>query len=351
LELGSTAVLELIGSPTDTKTFNKITGTGSIKNEGGANTFGTLSAASFSATGGNATINSGVVSVLTLSGAFLAGSKVEATSATLTSGFINGGLQLVAGTLNLAGLVSVSDNGSMLSVGNTLNIDTVSQLTLTGGSSLVVAKGAQVKQSAGFTIVQGAPGASSPSVTNNGVFTSEASFFLAGVPLSGSGTINLTPTASWTLNNVQLSQAYFGSVGKVTFSVGTFDVPSVSGSGAFSGNPVTFNSTSLSAASFDLQGGNVYVANTTLGSLTLNNGANFVVSAGAVFTDLKILGGVLTGSPGGQVPVKAKSTEVNGPNVQKLANLGLKTTTFNLNCDTSCQLITANAMVTVGGSR
>jgi len=269
------------------------------------------------------------------------GTTIKATTANLNTGFILGGLKITATTLNLGGVVSVGDDGSSLIVTGALNINNPAQLTFTAGSSLMISKGAEVKQVAGFTIVQGPPAPKSPSVVNDGNFASSNSLFLSGVPLSGSGMFNLGPDAAWTLNNVAFSQAAFNSAGKVTFSVGTFDVPMVTGTGSYTGNPNSFTATSLSAGSINQQGGLFSVGNATVASLTLNNGATFQVTTGASFTTLEVLGGTLVGKAG-QVPISCKQVKISGANVQKLQNLALKSSSFALNCASSCQVITAN---------
>jgi len=341
LMIASGATLLLIGAPTDKKNFNTVTGAGVVNIQGGTVTFASLTANVVTATGGNVTITNGNFGALTLAGSFLAGSAIKSTTVTLNNGFVLGGLKITATTLSLGGVVSVSDDGTSLIVTNNLNIPSVSQLTFNAGSSLMINKGAEVKQQAGFTVVQGPPTPKSPMVVNDGSFISSNSLFMSGVPVSGSGSFSLGVDATWTLNNVVFNQASFASSGKVTFSIGTFDVPMVTGTGSFSGNPNSFVSTILNAASFNQQGGVINVNNATITTLTLNNGATFQVATGATFTTLEVLGGTLVGKSG-QVPISCKQVKIVGSNVQKLQNLALKSSALALTCGTSCQLLTTN---------
>jgi len=339
--------LQLIGGPTDKRSFDKITGTGTIINLGGVNTFNILAASNFAATGGNASIANGTIGTLSLGGSYLLGGKIMASAASLSSGFICGGLEITVTSLVLEGVVSVADDNTMITPTGTTTITKTSQLTFTHGSSLRIPSTAQVMQNAAFTIVEGAPTPKSPSVVIDGRFTSGAAFAVSTIAISGSGSFFITSAGSWNLNNVKFDASSLSSSGAVSLSVGSFTVAAVTGTGSFTGNPSLFSVTSVTASSFTLNSGNVRFDNITLTTLTLNNG-NFGIMDSATITNLNFIAGKLFGTNGDkQVPVKVSKTVISGAATQTLNNIALTSSAISVICplQSNCQLFTSNSVV------
>jgi len=345
LDLGTGASLSLIGAPTEARTFATITGSGTVKNQGGANTYNTVAGAGFEAAGGMATVTSGTFTSLSLTGAYLGGKKVTATSASLNNGFINKGLQLSVGKLTLQGNIEIDDDGTTVMVTQSASIPANSLITMTGGSSLTIGTGATVTQTAQLQIVPGAPKANKPSITSNGSWSTSSALSVAEIPISGSGMYALSAAGSFSFNNVIFSAKSVESQGTISTQIGTFTVGSVSGSGSILASPVTMTINTLVGNTFTLNSGTIAVNNVTLATLDIKNGVFGLATTGQI-TTFKFEGGQFKGTGSAQATLAVRDTQLTGVTTQTLTNTAVTTTTFSMNCGAqACQLFSQNSAV------
>jgi len=345
LDLGSGSSLTLIGAPTEARTFSTITGSGTIKNQGGANTFNTAAGAGFEAGGGTATVTSGTFTSLSLTGAYLGGKKISATSATLNNGFLNGGLHLSVDKLTLQGTVEIDDDGTNVMVTQSASVPVQSLITMTGGSSLQISTGATVTQTAQLQIVPGAPKANKPSVTSNGSWSTSATLSIAEIPLSGTGMYSLSGTGAFSFNNVAFSAKTVESQGSITAQIGTFTANSVTGTGTILAAPLTMTINQLAGNTFTLLSGSASVNNLTLSTLEIKNGV-FGLGTSGQLTTFKFEGGQFKGTGTTQATLAVRDTVLSGVTTQTLTNTAVTTTTFSMNCGANaCQLFSQNSAV------
>jgi len=350
LEIGTGTTLILIGAPTESRTFTTITGSGTILNQGGANTFNTVAGAIFQASGGTATVNAGTFNSLTLTGAYLGGTKLTTQSAELTNGFINKGLKITVVNLVLQGTVEIDDDGTTLSVSGTAQVPIPSLITMTGGSSLQFAAGSTTTQSAGLQIVPGAPKPNKPSVSVAGTFTSNAIFSVAEIPVVGAGVYTLLASGSLTFNNVAFTGQSIASQGSIIAQIGTFTVDTISGSGSIVAAPVSFNVNRLTGNSFQLLSGSVNVSNLTLNSLDMKNGVFGLATDGKLNT-WTFEGGQFKGTGSAQAVLTVRDTALTGVTTQTLTNTAVTTKTFNMDCGTqACQYFSQQSSIKTSAS-
>jgi hypothetical protein len=332
MQAGST--LTLIGAPTEKRMFDKITGAGTIQCQGGNNNFNGVAAANFQASGGTISVTAGNFNSLTLGGAYLGGSKITANTATLTNGFLNKGLQLSATNVILNGIVEIDNDGTALLASTTWTVPSTAksaQITMTGGSSIQIAAGATVAQSANLQIVPGAPTTNKPTISMSGAWSSVSQLTIAEIPVSGTGSWTLSSTASMNLNSVVFTAKSIANNGMISTQVGSFNVGTVTGTGTITTSPINMVITHIIANVFTLNTGSVTISNATFTTLNLNNGV-LGISSTAKLTTFNFQGGKLMGSGSAQATVSVKDTSVTGVATQTLNNVALTTNTFSLDC-------------------
>jgi len=345
LDIGSGSTLTLIGAPTESRTFTTITGSGTILNQGGVNTFNTVAANALQASGGTASVTAGTFNSLTLTGAFLGGAKLTTQSAELTTGFINGGLKLSTQSLVLQGTVEIDDDGTTLSVSGTAQVPVSSLVTMTGGSMLQFAAGSTTTQSATLSVVPGAPKANKPSVSIAGSFTSNAVFSVAEIPVVGGGVYTLSASGSLTFNNVAFTGQSIASQGTIIAQIGTFTADTISGSGSITAAPVSFNVNHLTGNSFQLLSGNVNISNLTLTTLDMKNGV-FGLSTTGKLNTWTFEGGQFKGTGTAQAVLTVRDTTLTGVTTQTLTNTAVTTKTFNMDCGAqACQYFSQQSSI------
>jgi len=345
LDLGTGASLTLIGAPTETRTFTTITGAGTILNQGGVNTFNNVAGAALRAAGGTAIVASGKFTSLTLSGAFLGGTKLSTSSAELTSGFINLGLQLSVSSLILQGTIEIDDDNTALMVSTSVTIPINSLITMTAGSTISIANTATVTQNANLQIVPGAPKAKKPAMTIGGTWTSAGQFSVSEIPIAGTASYTIAATGSFNFNNVVFSAQAIMSLGTITTQIGTFNVGSITGAGTFIASPLNMNVNMFAGNAFTLMSGTVSIANLTMTTLDMKNGV-LGVAAVAKVNRFPFEGGQLKGTLGSQAVMTVIDTALQGVTTQTLTNVALTTATFAMNCGAqACQFFSQNAAV------
>jgi len=348
LNLDSGAVLTLIGAPTEKRTFDKITGQGTVQCQGGNNAFNAVAAYSLEASGGTISVKGATLNMLLLNGAYLGGTKITVMTATLTNGFINGGLQIAANNVVMNGIVEIDNDGTALMVSSNWNVPSTArgaQITMTGGSSIQFTAGSTVTQAASLQIVPGAPTANKPSISFGGAWSTSSALTVAEIPISGSGSFSLTSSATINLNNVVFSAKSISSQGTITTQVGSFTVDTITGTGTINTSPVNFNVNYLTTSYFTLNTGTATVTNATIGTMNLKNGV-FSVAVDAKITTFSFQGGKVMGSGSTQAAVNVMSTSVTTAATQTINNVVLSTNSFTLDCGKqACQFFTQNASV------
>jgi len=350
LTLGASSTLSLIGAPTESRSFGSING-GTIKQDGGASSFGTTDVAGLALAGGSAVFTGQTkIGQFSISGGSVTGGSVNSASLAIDFGILSGGAVVTTASLDLRGIVSLDNPSTALVVAQSgqARVSAPSQVTLGSQTAFTLSQASTMSQSSPLKLVQASATGASPALNQNGAWTSSSTFTSLGVPVYGSGSFNLAATAAFDFTNANFSASSMNSQGSMSFQQGSINIGQVSGSGKFQGSPVSFASQSLACAGFTLTDGAVSATKVGVTNLKVQNG---VFSFGtATIGTLDLQGGTVSGTPGQQSKVSVQSLVVSTAPAKTISNCDMSIAGLNLACPGTgqCALFTSSATLTTG---